>query len=782
MVITHINNDLSTKKYSTKALNNAAKSGIFESLGKDTFVSEVSFNGKIHDYAQEGNLKALKIRLLFGININSQNKSGLTPLACACKANKIDIIDELLKHSQVDVNKPDEDGNTPLIHACKKSYLIVKKLLQHPNIDVNKTDNDNFAPLHFACYYDTTYIAKELLKHPGIDVNISGKRGETPLIYACKGGDLTIVQELLKHPNIDVNKANYNDWTPLNTACYSDRLSIVNELLKCPGIDVNKPNQNGYTPLLSACNAKHLSIVKELLKHPDIDINKTNKNGYTPLNLACYNKSVDIVKELLKHPNTDVNKTSNENWVPLLMSSYNGGKDIVEMLLDREDIDVNIKNDEGKTALMIAVCRYEYEIMNLLLEHPDIDTTIKDKNGKTALDYMRYEKNSTKYNILKALTEYQLEHPETVGKGRKKPPVDVSKLSPEENIWTEEEITKRFTKLVTDQDYDKALDMLDKTPLINLDEKLLNKICSTGNAKFAEKVFDYKHNQKPMLEEYEQKRKVFMDETIKNISYEELKENNVALSTLDGFKILVSRPEFNPNDSYEKRTLFERACILDPEGNLASSILSKYDDVIVDNAKKTRNTTIKSLIANYEKEGKFKVKLENIKSKLSSAQTREAAVESLNDFVSSDEFKPEMTDSVGNDVLHIIAGVASDGSREIIQKILDKGGDVDSINIGKQTPIMSAIKGLMIAKTEDEKSGLLSNIKFLLDKGADVDAQDLNDQTVFHYVCRTLSVALLMMFLTKSPNVFIRDKYGNRAAKYLQSKEMQDVYQKYIMG
>ena len=516
-----------------------------------------------------------------------------------------------------------------------------------------------------------------------------------------------------------------------------------------------------------------------------VDINSQDKDGWTPLKTACYYGQLEIVKELLAYPNIDVNRVDAQGYSPIF-SSFWGGKNIVKLLLERNDIDINIQSGYDKiTPLMSAVIYGKSDYVNMLLDRKDIDTTIENEKGQTALDYYCEAVaniNHSTHKRLKEVTEYQLKHPETICNINKKIPVNISKLSPEENIWTKEEITAKFEKLVISNKYDEAADMLNKTPLINLDKKVLDSVCLTGNSDFAEKVFDYKRNQTKLLEEYEQKRKVFLEATIKNLSYEKLKANNLVLNTPNGIKALMSHREFNPNDKYDNKTLFEIICNLNSEGDLVKSILSKYDDVIVDNAKKTRNTTIKSLIEYYENVGKFKVKLENIKSKLSNSQTREAAVESLNEFVSSDKFDPEMTDSVGNDVLHIISAVASDGSREIIQKVLDKGGKVDSLNIGNQTPIMSAIKGLMIAKTEDEKSGLLSNIKFLLDKGADVDAQDLNDQTVFHYVCRTLSVALLIMFLAKKPNVFIEDKYGSRAAKYLQSQEMRDVYQKYIIG
>ena len=75
---------------------------------------------------------------------------------------------------------------------------------------------------------------------------------------------------------------------------------------------------------------------------------------------------------------------------------------------------------------------------------------------------------------------------------------------------------------------------------------------------------------------------------------------------------------------------------------------------------------------------------------------------------------------------------------------------------------------------------LMSNIKFLLDKGADINAQDNNGQTAFHFACISTIGALLTLLLSHEPNVFLKDKMGNRAAKYIKTPEMKEIYNKYL--
>jgi len=131
-------------------------------------------------------------------------------------------------------------------------------------------------------------------------------------------------------------------------------------------------------------------------------------------------------------------------------------------------------------------------------------------------------------------------------------------------------------------------------------------------------------------------------------------------------------------------------------------------------------------------------------------------------------------------MLHIVSTIPDDCARSLIQKVIDKGVNINSKNIAQQNSLVGVIKSLIISKNEDEKTSLLSNIKFLLDKGINIDEQDKLGQTAFHYVCFTTSVALLTLFLSKSPNIFLKDIKGNRAVKYLKTDEMKKIYENYV--
>ena len=79
------------------------------------------------------------------IDVNTQNKedicakvAGQTPLVAAVYNNNLDIINNLLKHNDICVNKSGFEDNTALVSALNFKYVdIVKLLLNHKEIDIN---------------------------------------------------------------------------------------------------------------------------------------------------------------------------------------------------------------------------------------------------------------------------------------------------------------------------------------------------------------------------------------------------------------------------------------------------------------------------------------------------------------------------------------------------------------------------------------------------------------------------------------------------------------------
>ncbi|MBQ6516001.1 ankyrin repeat domain-containing protein [bacterium] len=612
-------------------------------------------------------------------------------------------------------------------------------------------------------------------------------RGIDELIEASIDGDLEMLKkEIAKGTN--VNGRNCDDGIALSYAISNDNMEVFEELLKHPKINVNLKDDYGMPLLHLAMAEKEPKYAKKLLEHPDIDVNIRNDEKETPLTYACYNGQKEIAEMLIQHPNINVNLKDGYGYTPLINAVLHDAPDIVELLLQHPDISVNsIKPDSGNTALMIAIKEGYTDCTEKILEHPGVNLGIKNNQGEDAWDI-------SVYKVDKEITKMLANYVKGVDKRKNvldvsksnivKTPVDINKLSPEENIWTEEQISNKFLSFVINKKYDDAEKMLEATPLINLegdDNKIMAEVCSTGKRNFVRKVFNYEDNQANRRADYDTKRKAFLENTIQKMSYEELKENPVVLNTEDGFNVLMTKEEFNPNDKIDKKSLFEIACGLDSKGTMVKQILSKYDDVETQKATKGKPKEIKAMIKDYETKGKYQLRFEKIKRNMFNPETRELAATQLKDFINSPEFKPEITDSLGNSALHIAATMPDDSARGIIQKLIDKGVHLDSRNITNQNALISAIKAMRIAQNDKDKTMLLSNIKFLLDKGLDVNTPDSNGQTAFHHACSTTSVALLSLVLSKEPNIFLKDNLGHKGSFYLSTPQMKEAYTNYVI-
>ena len=684
------------------------------------------------------------------------------------------------------VNINFKGANELILSVLNDDVRNVRRELRN-GTDINSLYNGTNALLA-AAKNDRHECLDELLKYAGLNVNAQNENGYTALMLA----DAEATRKLLRHPDIDVNITNNNGDTALIRAICEDETEKAAELIRCPNIDLSiRENSGNGDALYWAWNKDNEAIMDMLIAHPDIDINAKYDDDRTLLTLTIICDADPYIEEFFSNPNLDVNIQDNYGKTALMhaVDNSNVSLDTVRELLKHPKIDVNVQDNNGDTAIIIAIENEFDATVAQLLKRDDIDLTIEGELG-TALDIAK-RKDTIDENIFEELaekTEYQLEHPESIRNRSKniikKPPVDINKLAPEENIWTKEEISTEFLELVKGKKYDDAVKMLEMTPLIDLNrnkKEILKQVTLTGAPDFAIRVFDYMfHQQDQMKPEYDARRKEFLENTVQTLSYDELKKNNVALNTVEGFKILMGKSEFNPNDKYEDMSLFERACAIDSEGNLVKQILDKYEDVNTEKAVKTRNQTIKDLINEYESVGKYKMLLNNIKDNTTREETRKLAAQQLSDLIESENFKPEMTDSYGNTVLHIAAALPEDSARMLIVKSMEKGVDINAENIVGGRPLMSAIMKLQITKDEEGRRSMLSNIRFLLDKGANVDAQDQIGQTALHFACSTTIPILLTMLLSKDPNVFIKDKHGCRACTYLKTDEMKKIYDDYV--
>ncbi|CAL4111295.1 unnamed protein product, partial [Meganyctiphanes norvegica] len=177
-------------------------------------------------------------------------------------------------------------------------------------------------------------------------------------------GHLTIVESLINaHANVSITKQ--NGWTALHYAARYNRTDIAVLLLNTSlGADINaQTNVNdGRTPLIMATWEGYLTIVEALINaHANVSI--TQQDGWTALHYAARYNRTDIAVLLL---NTSL------------------------------DVDINAQTNLGYTPLMDEVsalhtaARYNRTAIAVLLLEQGADSTKRDKYGRTPAGLARY--------------------------------------------------------------------------------------------------------------------------------------------------------------------------------------------------------------------------------------------------------------------------------------------------------------------------------------------------------------------------------------------------------
>ncbi|KAF2903365.1 hypothetical protein ILUMI_02821, partial [Ignelater luminosus] len=360
-------------------------------------------------YTDKNTIESL---LSHGLDINSTDKEGKTPLHWASFSGRKDIV-KLFLSKGAKINAEDKGGNTPLYWAIRTNHIQVVKLLLTQSKQTKLPNNC----LHVAAKYGNKDLISLLLLK-GAQINLKDSHGMTALHHAANNADNAAV---LLAKGADIESKNNKNQTPLILAVENGSEDVVDFLLKeganletktsdneTPLIVSAKHGQNDVTCLLISKGAKirtkdhegktafHWAALNTyttpetielfLSKSPDFLELQTAKQE-TPLILAAQGGSLDAVRLLLsKNANIeakDCNGMTALHWV-----SIKGYQHILCILLNN-DAELEVKDNEGRTALICAAQNGHKSVVNFLLDEADINA--KDKNGLTALEWA--EKN-----------------------------------------------------------------------------------------------------------------------------------------------------------------------------------------------------------------------------------------------------------------------------------------------------------------------------------------------------------------------------------------------------
>lgn len=178
--------------------------------------------------AEKGNLKAVALFLSSGINIDTRDARGWTPLITSSFHGNEDI-----------------------------ALLLIRNFA-----DIHAKDTGGYGSLHWAAFNGYDNVVK-LLIEKGVDTNALSNHGWTPLLQASSRGHLIAASHLIDG-GANVNLATLDGWTPLHKAVASGHTEMV-KLLLAKGANRDAEHRDGTTPLTLATESKHDEIVALLI-------------------------------------------------------------------------------------------------------------------------------------------------------------------------------------------------------------------------------------------------------------------------------------------------------------------------------------------------------------------------------------------------------------------------------------------------------------------------------------------------------------------------------------
>lgn len=331
----------------------------------------------LHLAARNGHYDVVKVLLDHRADAKYIGQFGRTVLQVATTYVHDDVVELLVKESDVDINARDSDNLTAVylgsLWGNWKAVETLLKLGADPNIGDLEPGKPQWNPLVCAVEEGHILCVKALLD-AGADPNVLGVDG-TPIRYAVSAGRIDIVRMLiekkadLNHERIDPPILMYAINSPRISSAEA-RLEMVRLLLDNEArLDV--VDEDGETPLCRAIRAEdkdNIPLVSYLLGR-GVDIEGLSGRWEdTALQVAVDEGNAELLKLLIeKGANVNATPTGREHRGSALHLAVHK-PEMLRLLLEN-GADPTVKNLKMPSVLERAVIANNIESIQLLLDH-----------------------------------------------------------------------------------------------------------------------------------------------------------------------------------------------------------------------------------------------------------------------------------------------------------------------------------------------------------------------------------------------------------------------------
>jgi len=326
----------------------------------------------------KGYLDIVKLFIDHGLNIDSGDRNGSTPLHFAAQEGHFNVVKFLLEKG-AEVRAKTKDGDTALHYASQMGHIDVVRFLVKHNADIKVTGLNGITPLHWAAIKGYPEILK-FLAECGADLEAKTTSGDTALHLAAETGRCDLVKILLEC-GADIMAVSESKCTALHAASNSGHIDVIRILLES-GVDIEAEDESKCTALDNAAHKGHVGVVKVLLES-GANIKNELEFKYTALHWAIQEGYVDVVKVLLES-GADIEAKTEEGYTPLHIAAAENRLEIVRLLV-KCGAKINSQDQGGSTPLHLAVEQGFDEVIECLLDY-SVDINAQDQLGNTPLD------------------------------------------------------------------------------------------------------------------------------------------------------------------------------------------------------------------------------------------------------------------------------------------------------------------------------------------------------------------------------------------------------------
>ncbi|KAJ5675173.1 uncharacterized protein N7477_005107 [Penicillium maclennaniae] len=332
----------------------------------------------LHVTAYAGLVSYAKYLLFRGLNPDTKDEDGRTPLVYAVMKGQHDMVELLLQHGaslDVKVDKSSSGQGKSLIHyACKLNRISVLQALIQGGADpmVKEISEGELKTFNLSM----TSSDSPLYQYP--------KKMLTAFALSCQNGESEAVCELVKL----VDSSCLCEGQPLHLAAKGGKHEIVSALLKHEHVrgTINDRDDDGNTPIYLAARKRNARTVQALLDHgADVNVMSLNRN-FPP--------------EPPMQDESKVKAAPSPSYTPLHAWALGiprgqldpvGKQDMIETLdlLLNAGCDINAQDHRGRTVLFAWPRLHWLEMraetfVGTLLER-GADATVVDNDGATPL-------------------------------------------------------------------------------------------------------------------------------------------------------------------------------------------------------------------------------------------------------------------------------------------------------------------------------------------------------------------------------------------------------------